>query len=102
MHVVTLSPFSVGTLLWRPDEATWTLTAIVKVTLALTPGDSVIAGAQSPVGGDRRYDDDPGASLEAAGDRAPFKKNVDVLVVGHAYSPREEPVVQLVTKVSES
>lgn len=101
MQVVALSPFGVGTLLWQPEPEAWTLTAIVKVTYALADGEaSYLAERQEPVGGDQYHEGDPGQSLARASDFVPFKRGADVVLTGHAYAPRGEPVVRLVARVT--
>lgn len=42
----------------------------------------------------------PPASLWAASDLVPFKRRVDVLVVGHAHAPHGEPAASLVARLA--
>jgi hypothetical protein len=71
---------------WRGDHRQ--ISVIVKASFAVAPG-----GAASPAPGaivlakDQHYDHDPGRSVEAPGDLAPFKSRTDVALIGHAHAP---------------
>ncbi len=39
MDVVSVSPFSTGSVLWRPRPDRWTLTVVCKATYSLAPGE---------------------------------------------------------------
>ena len=88
-RVIALCPGAIATLLWRPDEASWTLTTILKLTFSLVHGsESPLAVVQQPIDG------------EFLMDLVPFKPVADILVTGHAYAPPHTPTSQLVARVN--
>ncbi|HVY49134.1 MAG TPA: DUF2169 domain-containing protein, partial [Minicystis sp.] len=99
MEITSLCPFPVSTLVWEAQPGQHSLTVAVKATFSLVAGgEAAVAEMQEPIGGDRHWDDRPMASLYAPADVAPFKRRVDVLLVGHAYAPAESPAVSLVAR----
>ncbi|WP_437611785.1 DUF2169 domain-containing protein [Sorangium sp. So ce834] len=101
MRVSSTCPLRVASLVWRPRPEAFALTVVCKATFALEPGRSRLAPAQeAPWEADVPWGDDPRASLWAASDLAPFKRRVDVLVVGHAHAPRGEPSASLVARLA--
>ncbi|MDI3290146.1 DUF2169 domain-containing protein [Polyangium sp. 15x6] len=87
IEVVSACPLRVGSLLWQPREGAYALTVVCKATFALGPELSVLAEEQDdPNEHDEYWDDDERRSLSAASDLAPFKRGVDILLVGHAYA----------------
>lgn len=52
-----------------------------------------------PLAADAHWSDDEGRSLHFASDLVPFKRRADVVLVGHAYAPRQEPVSSLVARL---
>ncbi len=101
MELVSSSPFSSATVLWRSDGTAGTLTVVVKATFELSPdAEATLAADQEPIAGDRHHGRDPRASLAMAGDYAPRKARGDVVVVGHAYAPHGVPVDALACRVT--
>ncbi|WP_437945439.1 DUF2169 domain-containing protein [Sorangium sp. So ce296] len=101
MRVSSTCPLRVASLVWRPRPEAFALTVVCKATFALEPGRSRLAPAQeAPWEVDVPWGDDPRASLWAASDLAPFKRRVDVLVVGHAHAPHGEPAASLVARLA--
>ncbi|WP_438035925.1 DUF2169 family type VI secretion system accessory protein [Sorangium sp. So ce204] len=100
MHVSSACQLPVASKLWRPRPGAFALTIVCKATFALRPGTSPLAAVQvNPFEADVAWEDGRG-SLRAASDLAPFKRRVDVVVVGHAHAPRGEPVTSLVARVA--
>ncbi len=64
------------------------LTVVAKATLSLVhQGTARLEAPAELVRRDRHWDLDPARSVEAASDLAPFRKNADVTLFGHAYNP---------------
>jgi hypothetical protein len=83
LRVVVLCPFSAGTVLWQAQSGAWTLSVCVRGTFALVNGrEAVLADLQEP------------------SDLVPYKPRVDVVLVGSAFAPHQEPVEALVAKLS--
>ncbi len=88
MEVISLCPLPVAALTWNADKRGWSLTVACKATFRLTAGVLDLATEHLPIARtDRHYDDDAQASVYMPSDLAPFKPNVDVVLVGHAYAP---------------
>ncbi|WP_437678421.1 DUF2169 domain-containing protein [Sorangium sp. So ce131] len=101
MRVSSVCPLRVASLVWRPRPEAFALTVVCKATFVLEPGLSPLAPEQeAPWEADVPWGDDPGASLWAASDLAPFKRRVDVLAVGHAHAARGEPAASLVARLA--
>ena len=101
MRSVVLCPFSAGTVLWQAQSGAWTLSVCVRGTFSLVHGrEAVLADPQEPVAGNRHLGDDPRASLHAPSNLVPYKPRVDVVLVGSAFAPHQEPVEALVARVS--
>src|SRR3954471_20301712 len=96
MDVVSLCPLRVGSLVWQPRRGAWVLTAVCKATFTLAPGESELAEEQEyPNEDDNHWNDDPARSVYSPADLVPFKPRADVLLVGHAFAARHEPVKSL-------
>ena len=96
MDVISVSPLQVGSTVWQPSPGRFALTVVCKATYTLAPEVSPLAEDQEIIHEkDNHWDDDPRRSVDAPGDLAPFKPRADVLLVGHAYAPRKEPVLSL-------
>ena len=96
MKIVSLCPFNVATVRWETRAAEWTLTVIVKATFSLRHDrEATLAEVQDPLNEDRRWDNNPDASLYAPSDFVPFKPRADILLVGHAHAPNGAPVTEL-------
>ncbi len=76
-------------VLWQPRQGEYALGIVVKATFTLAPGEAKLATTQEPlVEGDTYWDGDAARSLLAASDLAPSKPLCDVVLVGHAYTPK--------------
>jgi hypothetical protein len=100
LDLTSLCPFPVAAFSWQPRAGEWNLTVCVKATFALLHGqDAQIAAVQMAVGNDAYWDGNPGASLYAPSDFAPYKPRVDVLLAGHAYAPGAAPLESLTVRL---
>ena len=100
MEIVSLSPLRAASLVWRPRGGGWILTVVARATYALSPVESPLAERQEdPSDEDNHWNDDPARSVYAPSDFAPFKARADVMLVGHAFAPRGEPVRSLVVRL---
>src|SRR6185436_18128870 len=100
MDVVSACPLRVASIVWQPAAGEWALTVVCKATFRLAPGVSEVMDPQEdPVEEDAYWDDDETRSLYALGDLVPFKARADVLLVGHAFAPRREPVSSLTARL---
>ncbi len=83
--------------MWQAQSGAHTLTVTCCSTFNLAPGESplVTAPAEPALsdGDERRY-------VEPWGPIVPWKRRVDVIVVGHAHAPEDAPVRELVARVS--
>jgi hypothetical protein len=101
MDVLCLAPFRVGTLPWQPKPGAHALTVVCKATFRLAPGECALAEMQEQLNeADDHWSDDPARSLYAASDLVPRKARADVMLVGHAFAPRGEPVRSLTARLS--
>ncbi len=99
MHVESSCRLPVASILWQPRADAHALTIICKSTYVLTPGESPLADQQDPpCKADDYWNDDARWSLRLASDMAPFKRRADVILVGHAYAPRQQPVASLMAR----
>jgi hypothetical protein len=100
MDVLSLGALRTASLVWQPRRGSWALTAVCKATYVLTPVESPLAAEQEyPNEDDNHWNDDPARSLYSPGDLVPFKPRADVMLVGHAFAPRGEPVRSLVARM---
>jgi hypothetical protein len=100
MDVVSLGPLCTASLLWRSARGSWAQTVVCKATFNLRPDESPLAGDQEPLNeNDNHWDDDPSRSLYAPSDLVPRKPRADVLLVGKAFTPRNEPVRSVVARL---
>lgn len=84
-----------GTVAWR-FRGQLRVTAIVKATFSFTPGGAMeLEGPDDVHRADVHHDDDPGASLWAGSDLAPYRLFADVTAVGHAHVPPAGGAVRL-------
>jgi len=101
LRTAILCPFSAGTVLWQAQSGAWTLSVCVRGTFSLVQGrEAVLADPQEPVGGDRHLGDDPRASVHVPSDLIPYKPRADVILVGSAFAPHQQPVEALVARLS--
>ena len=100
MDVLSLGPLPVASLVWQPGPGRYALTVVCKATFDLAPVTSELSAHQeAPNEEDNHWDDDPARSLYSPSDLAPFKPRADILLVGHAFAPRGEPVRSLVARL---
>ncbi|WP_437764910.1 DUF2169 domain-containing protein [Sorangium sp. So ce281] len=101
MDVHSCCPLRAAALRWQPRPGSHALTVICKAAFELRPGESPLADAQEePLHADAHWQNDPRRSLRAAGDRVPFKRRADVLVLGHAFAPAAAPVTSLAARIA--
>src|SRR5262245_59030565 len=101
MDVVSACPLPIASTVWQPRPGAFVLTVVCKATYQLIPIESPLAPEQDEVNeADSYWDDDERRSLSAASDLCPFKRGADVVVVGHAYAPKMQPVASLVARVT--
>jgi hypothetical protein len=101
LRTAVFCPFTAGTVLWQSQSGTWTLSVCVRGTFSLVHGrEAVLADAQEPVAADRYVDDAPRRGLYAPSDLVPYKPRVDVMLVGSAFAPHQQPVEALVARLS--
>jgi hypothetical protein len=102
MEVVSSCPMQVTGFVWQLSTGSFAQTIVVKASFVLEPGHAKLApeSEREPIFvQDRFVKDDTNGVLFAPTDRVPYKRRVDVLLVGHAYSPGKQPVRSLVTKL---
>ena len=100
MDVVSLCPLQVAPLRWKPLASSHALTVVVKATYVLVQGEAVLSEVQEfPNDGDNHWNDDPHRSLYSPNDMVPFKTQADVVVVGDAFAPAEQPARSVVARL---
>jgi hypothetical protein len=96
MDVVALGPFFVAALPWQRQNRAWMLTVVCKATFDLEPGELRMSSRQEPINdADNHWDDDPGRSVYSPSDLVPYRKGVDVTLVGHAFAADHKPARSL-------
>ncbi len=102
MEVVASCPMSATGFVWQSSAQTSAQTIIVKATFVLEPGHAKLAPPEAwePIRTtDQFVKDNHHGILVAPTDRIPYKRRVDVLLVGHAYAPDKQPVRSLVARI---
>lgn len=102
MEVVSSCPMQTMGFVWQSNAGTFAQTIVVKATFVLEPGCAKLASEaerEEIWETDRFVKDNTNGVLFAPTDRVPYKRRVDVMLVGHAYAPGKQPVRSLVTKV---
>jgi hypothetical protein len=100
MDVVSSCRLPVASLLWQPGPSSWALTVVCKATFILRPGESPLAPEQeAPNQDDEHWNKETTQSLRAASDLAPLKPRADVMVVGQAFAPGQQPVRSLIARL---
>ncbi|HZF54508.1 MAG TPA: DUF2169 domain-containing protein [Polyangiaceae bacterium] len=88
MRVSSAPPLVVASFVWQPRTAAFVSTVICKATYELRQGVSPLVMAPSaPLPEDLYWAENRIGSVHTPGDFAPFKRHVDVLLGGHAYTP---------------
>ncbi len=96
MDIVANGPFRFAQLRWVLSAGAPAITVICKATYLLRPAEAPLATEQeAPLEEDTHWNDDTEKSLSAATDLVPFKKQPEVVLVGHAFAPRGLPVRSL-------
>ncbi|HRI64792.1 MAG TPA: DUF2169 domain-containing protein [Polyangium sp.] len=102
MEVVSSCPMQTFGFVWQSSNGSFAQTIVVKATVLLEPGHAKLASSEDwePIYQQDRFvtDTAPGIMF-APSDRVPYKRRVDVMLVGHAYAPGRTPVRSLVTKL---
>jgi hypothetical protein len=99
MDLVSLCPLRAVSFVWRRG-AGYARTVVCKATFELRPEQARLAEQQEPLHEiDEHWDDDPARSLYASTDFVPHKARADVLLVGRAFAPSNEPVAALVARL---
>lgn len=100
MDIVSLCPLRVSGFTWQAHTGAYALTVIVKATFLLEPEELPLASKQEAVCDEETsWDADPRKSIRVPSDRAPYKARADVMLVGHAYAPRRQPVRSLIARI---
>ena len=100
MDIITIPPFTSGSVVWQEQPGTWTLTVVCKITYALAPGVAAVESEQEAINEhDNHWDDDPERSVYAPSDLAPYKPRPEVVLVGSAFSPAGQPVRSLYARL---
>lgn len=100
MDVVSSCPMQTMGFVWQSSAGTFAQTVVVKATFVLEPGHAKFApeSAREEIHDEDRFvKDTTNAVLFVPTDRVPYKRHVDVMLVGHAYAPAKQPVRSLVT-----
>jgi hypothetical protein len=101
MDVVSVCPLRVASILWQPQRGGFALTVVAKATFRLLPHEARLAQEQEyPNDDDNFWNDDPARSLSSPTDLVPFKARPDVMLVGHAFAPRNQAARSLVARIT--
>jgi hypothetical protein len=100
VKITSVGPFLTGSLVWRPAPDRWVLTVVAKATFTLKPGKVSLAAEQQVLNErERHWSDDEARSLYSPSDLVPFKRRVDVVLVGQAFAPRGAPARSLTARL---
>jgi hypothetical protein len=100
VDIVSFSPLRVASIVWQPRPGAWMLTAVCKATYQLLPMESRLVEDQDELTpADGHWNDDETRSLRAPSDLAPFKARADIVLVGHAHAPQQQPVASLTARL---
>ena len=101
MQILSRCPLRVGSILWLPRPGAYAMTVVCKATFRLAPEVSPLADEQEPViEADVYPGDDESKSLALPSDLVPFKRQPEILLVGHAYAPQGVHVGRLVARLT--
>lgn len=100
MEIVSHCPLIVSTRPYRTGRGGRFVLVVCKGTFLLTPGHATFGGTQEPIQeDDKRWDEKQDRSIFAPSDIVPFKRDVDVVLVGHAFAPGNQPVRSIMTRL---
>ena len=97
MNIVNLTPFQAEALPTRVLKDRCILTVVIKGTFVMHADQrAVLAEQPLPIlFGDQYHDPDRGGSIRFEADIAPFKRRADIVLVGKAYAPPEQPATSV-------
>lgn len=100
MEIVSHCPLLVTTRSYRTGRGARFVLVVCKGTFLLTPGHATFGGTQEPIhDDDKRWDEKHDRSIFAPSDIVPFKRDVDVVLVGHAFAPGNQPARSIMTRL---
>lgn len=100
MEIVSHCPLIVTTRSYRTGRGARFALVVCKGTFLLTPGNATFGGTQEPIhDDDKRWDEKQDRSIFAPSDIVPFKRDVDVVLVGHAFAPGNQPARSIMTRL---
>lgn len=100
MDIVSNSPLIATSRVYRTARGVWCRLVICKATYSLSPTTASLASTQEAIlDHDLRWEDKPERSVFAPSDVVPFKRDVDVVLVGHAFSAAGQPVRSIMTRL---
>ncbi len=100
MQLLSVGPLRTGSAVWQQRAGGFVLTVVCKATYWLQPGEAVLSSEQEAINeADDHWDDDPNRSLRAPSDLVPVKPRPEVMLVGYAYAPGQQPVRSLVARL---
>lgn len=96
-QVTNETPFAVDQDWIRDRNGAEIWLVVVKATFDILPdGRAVVSNVQPPVVRAPEYRGEPGrSSLKYDSDMVPAKTTTDILVIGHAYAPRQKPAIEI-------
>ncbi len=101
MNIVSPNRLPASALVWQARPGAWVVTVVCKATFHLTSPTCQLASEHEPLFDDDQYvDGDSRKELFAPSDLVPVKPYVDILVVGHAYAPRQQPTTSLTVRLA--
>jgi hypothetical protein len=101
MDVVSASPLRTASIVWQPQPRAFVLTVVCKATYLLQPIESPLAPEpDEPNLADVYRGDSAASGLRVAGDLAPFKRRIDVLLTGHAFAPGGQPTRAMTARLA--
>jgi hypothetical protein len=99
--VVSLSSVPAGSVLWRTHTGTWICTVVCKATFTLRPGEATLAAQMEPLQAtERLYPDGASGGTHAPADLVPLKPRVDIVLVGNAFAPGQQPASSVVARLA--
>lgn len=98
--VTSQGPLSAGSIVFRDIHGQFVCTIVAKITYSL--GSGIVAPVDEPLPiqeEDGHWDDDSARSVHVPSDLVPFKKAPEVVVVGSAFAPKDQPVSNIIARV---